>query len=413
MTTKPIRERLLAEMRQWQVIDCHEHLPEESERISNPVDALTLFSHYTHNDLINAGLSREDYDRTQDHSLPLAERWALVRPYWERVRFTGYSRPILLAVRRFYGCDDLNDDTYEAISERMQAANTPGLYHRVLREACNIRLCLTQIGRIPTADQELLVPLLPAHEFISARTPEAVAQQADEAGGRVASLDDYTDVVRQRLRRAKAQGVVGLKMAANPHTVPPQEEVSAAFGLMLQGREYDAGLLADGLLNELLELAADEELVVAVHCGLIWTNWQDFSQLHPRHMIPLLMAHRRTRFDLYHAGLPWMRETGAIGKSFPNVWLNLCWTHIMAPAMTVSALNEWLDMVPYTKILGFGGDYAKPVEKVYGHLQMALEGIATVLAGRVEDGWMTEDQALRVAHAWLWDNPVELYRLDV
>lgn len=413
MNAKLIRGRLLEEMRQWQVIDCHEHLPEEAERLAKPVDVLTLFSHYTHNDLINAGLSREDYDRTQDHSLPLAERWALVRPYWERIRFTGYSRPILLAVRHFYGCDDLNDDTYEVISQRMEAANTPGLYHRVLREACNIRLCLTQIGRVPTANRDLLVPLLPAYDFVSAPTPEAVAQQTAEAGGTVSGLEDYLELVRQRLRRAKAEGVVGLKMAANAHTVPAREEVAAAFGRMLQGRQHDARLLADGLLNELLELAADEELVVAVHCGLIWTNWQDFSQLHPRHMIPLLMAHRRTRFDLYHAGLPWVRETGAIGKSFPNVWLNLCWTHIMAPAMTVSALNEWLDMVPYTKILGFGGDYAKPVEKVYGHLQMALDGMATVLAGRVEDGWMTEKEALRVAHAWLWDNPVELYGLDV
>ena len=413
MSTTPIREGLLDKMRQWQVIDCHEHLPEETERTSCPVDALTLFSHYNHNDLINAGLSREDYDRTQDHTLPLDQRWALVRPYWERRRFTGYSRPILLAVRRFYGCDDLNDDTYEVISERMQAANTPGIYESVLRNACNIRFCLTQIGRVPTANRDLLVPLVPAHDFVSARTPQAVAQQAEAEGGTVSSLDDYTELARQRLRQAKAQGVVGLKMAANPHTVPPREEVAAAFALMLQGREHDARLLSDGLLNELIELAADEELVVAIHCGLIWTNWQDFSQLHPRHMIPLLMAHRRTRFDLYHAGLPWVRETGAIGKTFPNVWLNLCWTHIMAPAMTVSAMNEWLDMVPYTKILGFGGDYGKPVEKVYGHLQMALEGIATVLAGRVGEGWMSEEQALQVAHAWLWDNPVELYQLQV
>ena len=100
-----------------------------------------------------------------------------------------------------------------------------------------------------------------------------------------------------------------------------------------------------------------------------------------------------------------------IGKTFPNVWLNLCWCHVISPAMTISALNEWLDLMPYTKILGFGGDYGRPVEKVYGHLRLALDNLTTVLAGRVEQGQMSESQALTVAHAWLWDNPLELYRL--
>ena len=65
------------------------------------------------------------------------------------------------------------------------------------------------------------------------------------------------------------------------------------------------------------------------------------------------------------------------------------------------------------KIIGFGGDYALPVEKVYGHLVMAREDIARVLAGRIERGQMTEDQGLTLARKWLFDNPNDLYRLDL
>ena len=157
-----LKQALLDELSRWDLIDCHEHLPEERARTGSAVDALTLLSHYTHNDLITAGLSRADYDRSQDPALALDERWTLVAPYWERIRFTGYARAVTHAVRRFYDCDDLNSDTYQAISERMQAANTPGLYDRVLRDACHIRVCLTQIGRLPEANQDLLIPLLPA-----------------------------------------------------------------------------------------------------------------------------------------------------------------------------------------------------------------------------------------------------------
>jgi len=404
-----LKQRLLDEMRTWQIIDCHEHMPPESVRLAQPVDALTLFSHYTHNDLITAGMTRANYDRTQDHSVSLAERWALVQPYWEKIRFTGYSRPILHAIQRFYGADDLNDDTVEAISERIQANNTPGLYDRVMREACRIRVCLTQIGAIPDGNRDLLVPILPLDQFARVPGLYEFGAEADLQG--LATVDAYLELIRQRLQDAKAHGVVGLKMSS---TVLPAEDApaaEAAWAALRAGNEADTGALATAIRHRVLELAADEDLTIAVHCGIIWTNWNDFTTLHPRHMIPTILAHRRTRFDLYHAGIPWIRETGVIAKSYPNVWLNLCWCHIISPQMSIAALNEWLDLVPYNKILGFGGDYGKPVEKVYGHLQLALEDIATVLAGRVAQGWMNEDQALQVAHAWLWDNPVELYGL--
>ena len=110
-------------------------------------------------------------------------------------------------------------------------------------------------------------------------------------------------------------------------------------------------------------------------------------------------------------GMPWVRETGVMGKNFPNVWLNLCWCHIISPVMTRAALDEWIDLVPVNKIFAFGGDYGKPVEKVYGHLVMAREDIAMVLGRRVEQGLMTEDQAVAVAHRWFYDNPKEAYGL--
>lgn len=408
-----LQEHLLDEIGSWDIIDCHEHLPEERLRLEKPVDALTFFGHYTHNDLITAGMSRADYDRLSDHSLPLQERWELVKPYWPRIRFTGYARAILLALPRFCGCEDLTDDTIGPITARLQANNTPGLYHRVLVDACRIRLCLTQVGRLPEANRDLLVPLLPLGNYSSLPDRSALETRAAAHALPCTSVAALKDLLRAELRHLRHQGCVGLKMVSHiAPEQPDQSAVNSAFCALLQGRPHDAPTLQAFLHHELLEAAADENLVVAVHCGLIWTNWGDFTATNPLHMVPLLLAHRRTRFDLYHAGLPWIRETGVIGKSFPNVWLNLCWTHIVSPQMSISALNEWLDLVPHNKLLGFGGDYGVPVEKVYGHLQMALQNIAAVLASRVETGWMTADQALQVAHGWLWDNPVELYSLQ-
>ena len=46
-------------------------------------------------------------------------------------------------------------------------------------------------------------------------------------------------------------------------------------------------------------------------------------------------------------------------------------------------------------------------------LAMAREDVARVLAERIEEGQMTEPQALSLARQWFFDNAVELNRLEV
>ena len=64
------------------------------------------------------------------------------------------------------------------------------------------------------------------------------------------------------------------------------------------------------------------------------------------------------------------------------------------------------------KIIGFGADYTFQVEKVYGHLVMARENIAHVLASRIEEGLMDNAEAILIARKWLLDNPRVLYGLS-
>ena len=102
-----------------------------------------------------------------------------------------------------------------------------------------------------------------------------------------------------------------------------------------------------------------------------------------------------------------------LGKGFANVWINFCWTHIISQRFAVAGLDETIDLIPMNKILIFGGDYGTPVEKVYGHLVMAREDIAEVLARRIRSGQMSESQALVLIQKWFWENPKELYGLEL
>lgn len=395
------------------VIDAHEHLPEEAQRTAIRPDFSTLFCHYLQTDLKSAGMTSEQYDRFQSPDAPLDEKWTIFAPFWERIQDTGYAQAARIAAAEFYDCPELSADTYLPLTERMQAANTPGIYDRVLRDRCNIRACLTQIWRMPTDNLDLLIPILPVEHWTTVAGRDEMLKRGEAVGVQVNTLEDYLQAMRIGLQQRKSEGMVGLKMMSAKLPDPEPDAARQAFASLLSGHSYDWAPLAAFLAHEILRLAGEMDLVVAVHCGIIWDNWNDFYQLHPRHMIPVLLRHRQTRFDLYHAGIPWVRVVGVMGKELPNAYLNLCWCHIISPRMTVSLLDEWLDLVPAHKIMGFGGDYHTPVEKVYGHLTLARRNLARVLAGRVADGLMTEQRALSVARKMLFDNPRELYRLDI
>jgi len=411
MRLSPIEANLVKAFEGFKIVDAHEHLPPEKVRVEQEVDALTLFSHYTRTDLITAGMSAQNYEKIQDPKIPLEERWKMFSPFLGSIRYGSYARPAFIAAKEFYGFDDINEGNYKALSEKMAEANKPGIYHRILREKCNIRVALTQANRTDY-NLDLLVPLMPLDTYAAVRSKKGIEERATNLGEKVKTLDDYLDLTRKGLERWKAEGAVGIKMASRSYGDPDRGQAIALFDCLMRDDKKELpelNPLRSYLMEEMLNMAAEIGLVVAVHTGM----WGDFRTLDPKHMISIIMRHPNTRFDLYHMGMPWVRETGIIGKNFPNVWLNLCWCHIISPKMTRSALDEWIDLVPINKIIAFGGDYRKPVEKVYGHLIMARENIACVLGGRVEDGLMTEEEAISIAKKWFYHNPKELYQLKI
>ena len=133
-------------------------------------------------------------------------------------------------------------------------------------------------------------------------------------------------------------------------------------------------------------------MVVAIHTGMGWT------ETNPEKLAPVVDRHPDTRFDIYHL-VPYARQAALLAKNSPNVWLNLCWSHV--------------NLVPVTKISVFGGDYTLHVENIYGHLAMARENVAWVLAGRIQDGLINEEQAMDIAGLWFYENPRQLYRLEL
>jgi predicted TIM-barrel fold metal-dependent hydrolase len=99
-----------------------------------------------------------------------------------------------------------------------------------------------------------------------------------------------------------------------------------------------------------------------------------------------------------------------MAKNFPNVFIDMCWLHIISPKVARESLAEWIETVPANKITGFGGDYLY-VEGAYAHAEMAREVVAAVLAEKVRSGCLTAADARELAVKFLRNNAIDLYQL--
>ena len=79
-------------------------------------------------------------------------------------------------------------------------------------------------------------------------------------------------------------------------------------------------------------------LIFQIHTGM-QGNWGHVPDSNPLDLLELIRAHRSVRFDLFHAGYPYARELGVVGKHYPNVWLNACWIYLitMGPGRSAAA----------------------------------------------------------------------------
>ena len=410
-----VTEQLIEYMRGLEIIDCHEHLQPERERLVREVDALWLVSLYAFLDMAAAGWGKREVTACLGDSpifrtdISLEDRWHEMKPFLDCIKYGSSYRATAIAIRDIYGIDDLNDDTYVELTEKMRAANKPGLYRSILRDRCKIRTCLVQNGRVEDQDpQDLFTPVYDRTLGLTSPDPGLVENLAKARGEPIADLDAYLEALCRELADVRSRGAVAMKIDSKPRVAPDMAAARKAFAEMLGGAPASRALEST-ILERLMCLAGQWDWPVAVHTGI----WGDYRNYDPKSIIDVVKAHPGVRFDLYHLGMPYARDCIFIAKLFPNAHLNLCWSYAISQEITRRTINEILDTVPVNKVFGFGADYCWEVENVYGHLAMARETLAEALSERIARNRLDLDGAKHIARLWLCDNPARFYGLSV
>jgi len=424
-------EAIRKEIGRIRIIDTHEHLVSEQERVATEVDPLSqFFLHYASSDLVSAGMSREELDFIRDPNKPLEKRWERFAPYWEKIKNTGYAKAINLAIEGLYGIEELNEDTYVDLTWKMRKVNKEGLYRWVLKERAGIELSILDDERVDV-DRSLFAPVLRFEEFIMVRDYLGLKELEKICGAPIHTFTDLLRGFRAYFEKSK-ESIVGVKIGLAYSRPLRFEKVTfgeaeGVFNRIYSQRNFikvwirghklrtpaplsmeETRPLQDFMVHYLIQMASKQGLPIQIHTGLQEGNANIVRNSDPTLLTNLFLEYDQARFDLFHASYPYTSEAAVLAKNFQNVYLDMCWFHVVSPYKARETLKEWLDTVPSNKILGFGGDY-RFVEGVYGHSRIARRNIARVLMDSVDAGDMKLKEALKLARMLLHDNAYNLF----
>jgi uncharacterized protein len=233
-----------------------------------------------------------------------------------------------------------------------------------------------------------------------------------------ATLGEYlTKVVDPTLDRHKRGGAVAIKFEAAYLRSLDFDDVSRADADAAYAHRQPYKKLQDFLFRHIAAEAG--RLGMAVHLHVAWGPGGYF---HIAGTNPLLLESvfndprlHQTNFVLLHGGWPFTREITAL-LTKPNVYADFsAQTLTNYPRRVAQVLREWLEFAP-DKVL-FATD-AYPYSDQLGWEQSGWvasdtgrQALGLALTEMMNDGELTRDRAVEIAHLVLRDNARKLYGL--
>ncbi len=321
----------------------------------------------------------------------------------------------------------------------MKDANKKGLYKWVLKDKAKVELAIHDLFGLKKidyldVDREFFAPVARLEDFVLIRSRNDVKKISTMLNTPIHSFKELEKALELKVANILDR-IVGFKIAlAYRRDISFEKttfnEAEKVFNKIMSSKDTfirytrpgnikitvpDEISVAEGrnlqnyMVHKILQLAAKYSLPVQIHTGFQNGNLNLISNSDPTLLANLFMEYYDVPFDIFHGSYPYTKELATLAKNFPNVYIDMCWLHIISSHTAEEALSDWLDAVPANKILGFGGDY-RFVEGVYGHSVIARRNISKVLRRKVDRGRFSEEEAKKIAEMILRDNVLEIFK---
>ncbi|MEW5902420.1 MAG: amidohydrolase family protein, partial [Acidobacteriota bacterium] len=406
-----IHERLRSYIDSIKVINTHEHQRWFPQYEGHALNFYTLLAHsYLQADLVSAGgpalttemINSGDLEavwKAQGRFLDFCRNTSYYSQFVAGFRILyGYSEPFFTreGVQRLSGLIAENYRQREHWYEKaFAAAGFDVMFVDQYWDAFNTSLNPRFFALVFNINP-LVTSIAKRSQLTSKEAPAAgnIYRLAEDEGHPIESLDDYLGAASRLLERFQAHDVVCLKNSLAYSRSLDFEDVSSERAKALFGRpseklaDAERKALEDFMFHWIIEKAIALELPIQIHTGYLAGNGNVLENSRPTKLTSLFLRHRHAKFSLFHGGYPWTGEFAALGKMFPNVYLDLVWLPQISRESAVRSIDEMLDGVPYNKFF-WGGD-CHFIEESAGSLEFGRDVVAEVLALRVERGLMSE-----------------------
>lgn len=410
----------------FEIVDSHEH-----QQIPSDSAGFNIFSSvsYFPADMYSAGATFL-YDK-QNGKFNADSVWNKLGNYYNYSRTTSYHDQFMYTLRILYGFRKpyLEKSDLQPLYDRIYENNFRNypewfdmVFHKLkirtmvldqywnhyntdidtgyFRLVCNINSCVSLVGEA-ASDKKITSEMNLLKLMKCSEIP-------------VPTLDYYIELVDKVLGIFNSRGVVCLKNTlAYSRSLyfedVPYDEAVRIFDSKEPLSAADRKKLEDFVFHHIVKESVRLHLAMQIHTGYLAGNNAKLDNGQPMKLLNVLMEYPQAKFILFHGGFPWTGDYVAIGKNFSNVWLDIVWLPQLSKTEAMRTFNEMLDCVPYNKYM-WGGDVLR-IDDVAGSLELAKEVVATVLAERVNKGWMTEDVAMDVEKAIFRDNAMKMFNI--
>lgn len=360
------------------------------------------------------------FDRLYNVPSTPSQKWSIIEPYWKKAFNTTYNRIILYSIKKLYGINDLNASTVDLLSQRIKKAYETDWFDRLLRDSCRIDYII-QDGYYQDGKDDYFRYAYRFDSWLTVKSKYRIDSLAILQLDPIFTLEDFVKSMRTEFEKKIKSGMSAVKISIAYSRTLSTERVETAvarkvFRSLVNGEENyqitftEAKPLQDYMIYKLLDMAKEYGIPVAVHTGIHAGDGNFLEYSKPTLLTNLFFEYPEINFILFHGSYPFGGELSALAKNFKNVYLDMNWTYAISPSYAERYLSEWLESVPASKIIAFGGDMMVP-ENVYSELKLAKRIISNVLISKVRDGYLTEYEAKTIAKMILHDNAAQLYNL--
>ncbi len=408
------------------LIDTHEHLIEEKERLeaSHPRvqadDWSLLLSHYLNSDLLVAGMPKEAFDAFFSGKTPVADKWRLLEPYWPAVKNTGYGQAVRIAMQQLYNVADLSAVTVGKVQAGYDQTRKLGFYRRILCELGRIESCQVNYLNRPFYETAMPTLLMQDISIVGMFAGPDFNGIGKPTGIEVHGLDDWHRVIDWWFDKYGKYAVAVKSGNAYSRDIDyeqvPAGKVEAVFKKRVANEPLTAQEkkdLEDHLFWYAVRKATEYKLPIKLHTGYYaGQNGMPLDRLSHNAASAGELCRKApdTKFVLMHICYPYYEELLAIAKQHTNAYIDMCWSWIINPIAAKDFLKKYLVTAPANKLLTFGGDYC-PVELILGHATMARRGIALALSELIDEGWLTQSDAMDLIDPIMHANARRIFNL--